>query len=120
MDSVEATRRIADALKRALAERELSQAAAARALGYKQPTVNRWVNAEARPSVEDLQRLEDVLGYPHGYILKLAGFVLEPKTFEEFVAGDPKLGTTTRSALLGMYHGFTGRYDGVDGSPKPE
>lgn len=119
VDSKEATRRTAEAVKRALGDRGMTPSEAARRLGYSQPALSNWVNGKSRPGNEDLQRLEDVLGYPHGYILKLAGFVADVTTIEEAVAMADELDDAGRSTVLGTYHGVTGRYRGVDGTADP-
>lgn len=120
MDSKEATRRTAEAVKRALSDRGMTPSEAARRLGYSQPALSNWVNGKSRPANEDLLRLEDELGYPHGYILKLAGFVAEVHTLEDFLASDTRLDDAGRLTVLGTYHGVTGRYRRVDGATDPE
>lgn len=56
-------RRIADHLKDAMADCDISSAELARRLGLNEKTIRRWRNAEVMPDTEKLAQAAGALGY---------------------------------------------------------
>jgi transcriptional regulator with XRE-family HTH domain len=60
---------IAARMRKALAKAGLSQAEAARQLGYKQSTFNRWLQGQRRPADGDIEAFAGLVGVPAGDII---------------------------------------------------
>lgn len=109
-DNHEGVARIAEALREIAAERGLSQTAFGRAVGEKQQTISKWMDPDddkgSLPTVDDLWHIEEVFGYPHGYILRAAGYVYDAVSLREAIVAAPELAGDNgawRASVLAVY-----------------
>jgi transcriptional regulator with XRE-family HTH domain len=69
----------------------ISQTKVAEAVGTDQPTVSRWESGEQWPSFEQVNRIEEFLGKPRGFLFIAAGYVDLPTSTLEQIRSDPAL-----------------------------
>lgn len=68
---------VRELLDRALAERNVSERAAALYIGVSSSALNLWRNAERVPDPESCRKIAAWAGYPEVFVLQLAGHVSE-------------------------------------------
>lgn len=83
--------RVGKVLQSLREERGLSQEAFGLAIGESQQTVSLLEKGRRRATLDDLRRIERVLKIPHGYVVRAAGYVDDPKTVREAIEADPQL-----------------------------
>ncbi|EMM0378113.1 helix-turn-helix domain-containing protein [Pluralibacter gergoviae] len=82
-------------INRLLREKAWSQSMLAQKLGVTQQTIQKWVKGKASPSMENIDRLVDVTGYPSHW------FMLPPEDDDQQSAPLPaKMSETERELLL--------------------
>ena len=90
------------ALRRAVEEAGITQDALGDRLEEKQQTVSAWLN-KREPKLDDLARIEKVLGLTRGHLVRAAGYVEDPATVRDSIAGDVGLTQRWRDVVLVVY-----------------
>lgn len=72
-------------------------------LGVKQPTVNRWANAERSFELKILPVVDELCGQSRGYVLRLAGYVSDEVDIRAAIMTDPSLDEAGRDVVLHAY-----------------
>lgn len=80
----------------------LTQEALAAQLNEKQQTISGWMLLR-EPRLDDLVRIEQILGKPRGFLLRSAGYVADATSARDAILGDPKLSESHRALLLATY-----------------
>ena len=98
--------RLGQAIKRERGGR--SQTDLADLIAVRQATWSDWERGKSKPTVEQIRRIEQVLGVPAGYLLRAAGFVDDPttRTTAEAIMADPDLDPDFKRTLLRAYRSF--------------
>ena len=94
------TVRLGSAIRRARGT--MTQTDLAQALGLDQPKISKWERDKDRPSLEDIQAIEDATGARRGFILISAGCVEEVLTVEDALAVSP-ISDGDRELVLAAY-----------------
>lgn len=77
-------------------------------LGVDAATVSRLLGGHTREvRVDQVVALEKALSAPRGYLFRAMGLIEEARTFEEWLAAQPRLTPQVRRALLGAYQAAT-------------
>lgn len=97
--------RFGEALTQLLHERGLSQSELGRRLDVTGSAVNLWARRRARPTRENIERIEDELAVePRGFLLELLGYSGgsdgESPTVESLIRSDPGLDPEDKRVLL--------------------
>lgn len=90
------------ALRIASIETGVSQTELARRLGERQNRITRYFN-DREPSHEMVQRIEDAMELPSGWLLAMAGYLRMPRTRAEWDAIDPAISEDGKLMLAQLY-----------------
>lgn len=90
------------ALRQAREEAGITQEDLAKRIGRAQSSIQKW-EAGREPKLDRIAALEYAMGYQLGHVLRLAGYVSEPKTVRSAIEADRALLPEARSALLDFY-----------------
>lgn len=97
------SRAVGAAIKRALVAANLNQSDLAATLGKGNATVSEWVRGRTLPSLAQLLEIEDVVGLPHGTVLRDAHVFGVPNV-EAAIRSDPELDEPAQDLLIREYH----------------
>lgn len=64
-----------------------------------------WEKGRKGAQLDDIIRIEEALNLTRGSILRLAGFIDEPATVRDAIAGDPTIPESDRVVILEIYDG---------------
>lgn len=90
-----------------VARGRMTQKALAKALfgnESRQSTISRWERGLAeRPTLEEINAIEEVTGKPRGWILVRAGYVELPSSTRDAIVADTALDDQHRDIMLAVY-----------------
>lgn len=101
--SVDAPKRLGDALARMLEQVGVSQAELCRRTGIPQGRVSQWVSGTKLILYPQIEQVEDALGLARGSILAEAGYVEPAAAIAAGIAADPDLQPFDRQYLVEVY-----------------
>lgn len=86
-------------------------------------TITRWENGKRTPRLDQLPLLDELAEQAHGYILRLAGYVDDPRPGDVLaaIATDPRLGAEGKTSVRQVYGVFVKRSQAANvASAQPE
>lgn len=98
--------RVGNAFTTAYKQAGLRQEDIADALDIDQATVSRWARGLQRIDLDYFPRLDELLGQPTGYLLRLSGYVAASAadaTPEQLIRADTRITEDDRRTLIGFY-----------------
>lgn len=81
----------------------------AKRIGTTQPTVSKWVRGETDPNFDQVAAIEDACDRPRGFILRLAGYVVDPVGVLDAIDNDAEISEESRAMLRHLYEGARAR-----------
>ncbi len=109
---------ICRAIRQALDESGVTQEALAARLGVRQSSIQKWAT-HREPRLDRVLTIEQALGHPRGYLLRLAGYVQEARSTEEVIRADTRLLPDGRDSVLDLYRSFVSRSAAKREAPAP-
>ncbi len=95
---------LGQAIREAVATADTTQQALADQLGIDNAGVSRLIGGKVKNvSLEQIRKIEDILGRRRGELLVLAGYVELPGNTKDYIAADPGLSDTRRRVVAENY-----------------
>jgi transcriptional regulator with XRE-family HTH domain len=68
------------------------------------PTVIRWENGKRAPELRQLPLLDEMCGQPRGYVLRVAGYVVDDIDIEAALGSDPAIPDPDDRAMIVRFY----------------